>query len=52
MNIIKNTKKDSKKKHGKNIKNFLKKKKTKGEKRAKEDIKIFPNNKSRNCLSI
>ena len=34
VNIIKNTKKDSKKQHAKNIKIFLKKKKTKGEKKA------------------
>ena len=34
VNIIKNTKKDSKKQHAKNIKIFLKKKKTKGEKTA------------------
>ena len=39
ITIIKNTKKDSEKKHAKKI--FLKKKKTKGEKRPKEDTKIL-----------
>ena len=50
--IIKNTKKDPEKKHVKDIKIFLEKKKTKGEKRFDTDIKIFLKNKSRNYLSI
>ena len=52
MNIIKNTKKDSEKKHVKSTKILLKKKKTKTEKRSETDIKIFLKNKSRNYLSI
>ena len=36
----------------KNIKIFLKTKKTKGEKWSETDNKIFPKNKSRNYLSI
>ena len=50
-NVIKNTKKDSEKKHVKDVKISWKKKKTKGEKRSKKDIKIFQN-KSRSYLSI
>ena len=38
--IIKNTKKNSEKEHVTDIKFFLKKKNTKGEKRSKKDIKI------------
>ena len=52
ISINKNTKKDSKKKHLKDIKIFLKEKKTKGEKRSQTDTKIFLKNKSRNYLSI
>ena len=44
--------KDSEKKHMKNIKIFLKKKKTKDGKRSKKDIKIFLRNKSRSYLSM
>ena len=42
MNIIKNTKKDSKKEQVKKI--FLKKKKTKGKNRSQKDIKTFLKN--------
>ena len=52
-NIIKNIKKDSEKKHVKDIKIFLKKKKVKeAEKWFETDIKIFLKNRSRNNQSI
>ena len=41
MNIIKSTKKDSEKKHVIDIKIFLKKKKRKGEKKARERYQNF-----------
>ena len=41
INIIKKTKKDSKKKHVKDMKIFLKKKKAKGKNKPMKDIKIF-----------
>ena len=40
------------KKHVKDIKIFLRKKKIKDKKRSKTDIKIFLKNKSKNYLSI
>ena len=43
-NIIKNTKKDSEKKHVKGIEIFLNKKEAKGEKRSEADTKIFLKN--------
>ena len=46
-NIIKNTKKDSKKRHVKDIKIFLKKKKRKGEERLEKDIKILLKKKTK-----
>ena len=46
--MIKNTKKDSEKKHVKDIKIFLKKKKTKSEKKSETDIKIFPEKNNKN----
>ena len=53
INIIKNIKKDSEKKHVKDIKNFLEKKKVKeAEKGFETDIKIFLKNRSRNDQSI
>ena len=45
--VIKNTWEDSEKKHAKNIRIFLKKKRTKCEKRSEKDIKIIRRNKSR-----
>ena len=47
MTNIKNTKKDSEKKHTIDIKIFLKKKKTKGEKRLENDIKILQKKKKK-----
>ena len=41
MNIIKNITRDSEKRHIKDVKIFLKKKKIKGEKRLEKDIKIL-----------
>ena len=52
MKDSKNTKKDSKKKHAKNIKIFLAKKRAKCKKRSKKDIKIFLKGKNRNYLSM
>ena len=47
-----NTKKNSKRKHVKNIKIFLKKKKVKGEKRSEIDIRIFLKIKNKNYVNI
>ena len=41
INVIQNTKKDSENKYVRDIKIFLKKKKTKDTKRSEADIKIF-----------
>ena len=49
---MKSINKDFQKKHVKDIKIFLKKKRTKGEKRSETDIKIFLKNKSENYLSL
>ena len=50
--IIKNTKKDSEKKHVTDIKIFLKKKKKKGEKRPQKNIKVLLRNKQRKDVRI
>ena len=52
MNIIKNTKKDSEKKHVKHIKIFLNKKKTKCEKKLKRGIKILMKKKKKKSVNI
>ena len=49
-NYYPSTKKDSEKKHAKNVKIFLKKKKTKGKKRPEKDIKILLKNKKKKSL--
>ena len=50
--IIKTTMKDCKKKYVKDIKIFLKKKKTKGKKRLKRDIKTLLKKKKKKSISI
>ena len=50
--ISKNTKKDSQKKHMKDIKIFLKKKKLKDEKRVEKDIKILLKKKKKGIRII
>ena len=50
--ISKNTKKDSQKKHMKDIKIFLKKKKLKDEKRVEKDIKILLKKKKKKGIHI
>ena len=50
--MIKNTKKDSEKKHAKDIKIFLKKNKIKGKKRLKKDIKILLQKRKKKYISI
>ena len=52
VNIIKNTKKDSKKQHAKNIKIFLKKKKQKAKKKLEKDIKILLKKKKKKSISV
>ena len=52
VNIIKNTKKDSKKQHAKNIKIFLKKKKQKAKKSLEKDIKILLKKKKKSISVI
>ena len=47
-----NAKKDPEKKHVKHVKTFPKKRKRKGKKRSKKDIKIVLKSKSRNYVSI
>ena len=51
INIIKNTKKDSKKKHLKDIKIFLKEKKIKGEKLVRDRYKNLIEEKNKNYAS-
>ena len=47
ITIMKNTKKDSEKKHAKDMKIFLKKKQTKAEKTLEKDIKLLLNKKKK-----
>ena len=49
---MKNTKKSSAKNHVKDIKIFLKKRKTKGEKRPEKDIKILLKKKNQKSIRI
>ena len=51
-NYYQNPKKNSKKKHMKDIKIFLKKKKTNGKTRPKKDIKILLKKKKKKSFSI
>ena len=50
--MIKNTKKDSEKKHLKDVKIFLKKKKTKDKRRLEKDIKILLKKEKKKSVSI
>ena len=52
LTITKNTKKNSKKKHAKDIKVFLKKKKTINKKRPKKGVKILLKKEKKKGISI